>query len=150
MGIKQSDGSFHHASAICHFPFVCTLESGQPLWCLKCETSPCRACPYATKIISREPNTPLAFRRLDACHLKQQAGHGKITVLSGQNTKDSISRIADYDKLYFAYSSAEEQIWTLCCLRNKNASKIPHRYLSGKSSPKHTKLFGKTLYNSTP
>lgn len=22
-----------------------------------------------------EPNTPLAFRRRDACHLKQQAGH---------------------------------------------------------------------------
>ena len=44
-----------------------------------------------------EPNTPLAFRRWDVCHLKQQAGHGKMTVLSGQNTKDYISRIANYD-----------------------------------------------------
>lgn len=44
-----------------------------------------------------EPNTPLAFRRWDTCHLKQQAGHGKITVGFGQSTKDSISRIADYD-----------------------------------------------------
>ena len=97
MRIKQSDGRFHHAGAICHFPFVCTLESGQSLCCLRSGTPPCRACPYATKIISREPNTPLAFRRRDACHSKQQAGHEKMTVLSGQNTKDTISRIANYD-----------------------------------------------------
>ena len=44
-----------------------------------------------------EPNTPLAFRRRDACHLKQQAGHGKIAVEFGHGTKDSISRITDYD-----------------------------------------------------
>ena len=44
-----------------------------------------------------EPNTPLAFRRRDACHSKQQAGHGKNTVGFGQSTKDSIFRIADYD-----------------------------------------------------
>ena len=44
-----------------------------------------------------EPNTPLAFRRRDACHLKQQAGHGKIIVSIGQSIKDSISRVADYD-----------------------------------------------------
>ena len=44
-----------------------------------------------------EPNTPLAFRRWDMCHLKQQAGHGKIAVEFGHGTKDSISRIADYD-----------------------------------------------------
>ena len=44
-----------------------------------------------------EPNTPLAFRRRDACHIKQQAGHGKIAVEFGHGTKDSISRIADYD-----------------------------------------------------
>ena len=43
-----------------------------------------------------EPNTPLAFRRRDECHLKQQAGHGRITVGFGQSTKDFISRIADY------------------------------------------------------
>ena len=30
-----------------------------------------------------EPNTPLAFQRRDACHLKQQAGHGKS--LSGSD-----------------------------------------------------------------
>ena len=30
-----------------------------------------------------EPNTPLAFRRRDECHLKQQAGHGKS--LSGSD-----------------------------------------------------------------
>lgn len=47
--------------------------------------------------IKYEPNTPLAFRRRDECHLNQQAGHGKITVGFGQNTKDSISRIADYN-----------------------------------------------------
>ena len=34
-----------------------------------------------------EPNTPLAFRRRDACQLKQQAGHGKIVVGSGQAQK---------------------------------------------------------------
>lgn len=73
------------------FPFVCTLESGQPLCYLRCKTPSCRACPYATKIISREPNTPLAFRRRDAYHMKQQAGHEKITVGIGQGTKDSIS-----------------------------------------------------------
>lgn len=32
-----------------------------------------------------------------------------------------------------------------CCFRSKNASKIPHRYLSEKSSSKHTELFGRTL-----
>ena len=46
---------------------------------------------------SGSPNTPLAFRRRDACHSKQQAGHGKIAVEFGHGTKDSISRIADYD-----------------------------------------------------
>ena len=44
-----------------------------------------------------EPNTPLAFRRWDACHLKQQAGHGKISVGIGQGTEKPISRAADYD-----------------------------------------------------
>ena len=37
-----------------------------------------------------------------------------------------------------------------CCFRSKSASKICHRYLSGKSSQKHTGLFGRTLYNSKP
>ena len=78
-------------------PFVCTLKSGQPLCCLICGTPPCRACPYASKTPKGEPNTPLAFRQRDVCHLKQQAGHGKIAVEFGHGTKDSISRIADYD-----------------------------------------------------
>ena len=43
-----------------------------------------------------EPNTPLAFRRRDACHLKQQAGHGKIIVSIGQDTEKPISRVVDY------------------------------------------------------
>ena len=34
-----------------------------------------------------EPNTPLAFRRRDVCHSKQQAGHGKITAGFGQAQK---------------------------------------------------------------
>lgn len=34
-----------------------------------------------------EPNTPLAFRRRDACHLKQQAGHVKIVAGFGQAQK---------------------------------------------------------------
>ena len=46
--------------------------------------------------IKYEPNTPLAFWRWDECHLKQQAGHRKITVGFGQNTKDFISLIVDY------------------------------------------------------
>ena len=47
-------------------------------------------------LLRYEPNTPLAFQRRDECHLKQQAGHGKIAVEFGHGTKDSISRIADY------------------------------------------------------
>ena len=44
-----------------------------------------------------EPNTPLAFRRRDECHLKQQAEHGKMSVGIGQDTEDYISHVADYD-----------------------------------------------------
>ena len=43
-----------------------------------------------------EPNTPLAFRQRDECHLKQQAGHEKTGAEIEQSTKDSISRIANY------------------------------------------------------
>ena len=43
-----------------------------------------------------EPNTPLAFRRRDECHLKQQAGHEEMAVWIEQSTKDFISRIANY------------------------------------------------------
>ena len=48
-----------------------------------------------------EPNTPLAFRRRDACHLKQQAGHGKIIVSIGQNTEKPISRVATMTPVFF-------------------------------------------------
>ena len=78
-------------------PFVCTLEFGQPLCYLKCKTHPCRACPYADNKSVGEPNTPLAFRRRDACHLNQQAGHRRIIVCIGQDTEKPISRVADYD-----------------------------------------------------
>ena len=44
-----------------------------------------------------EPNTPLAFRQWDECHLKQQAEHGKMSVGIGQDTEDYISHVADYD-----------------------------------------------------
>lgn len=135
-------------------PFVCTLASGQPPFCLRCGTPPGRACPYATKIISREPNTPLAFRRWNVCHLKQQAGHEKITVGFGQGSQGSIFRIADYDNLYFTYSSAEEQIRTLTKLLFRGTvtfgAKTHQRYPSlskRKIITKLTKLFGKTLYS---
>ena len=102
-----------------------------------------------------EPNTPLAFRRRDACHLKQQAGHGKIAVEFGHGTKDSISRIADYGTCILLIVP-QKKVRTLIkllfrgtiALGAKSASKICHRYLSGKSSQKHTGLFGRTLYNS--
>ena len=77
-------------------PFVCTLESGQPLYCLICRTPPRRACPYAGNNSYGEPNTPLAFRRWDVCHLTQQAGHVKIVVESGQDTENPILCVADY------------------------------------------------------
>ena len=47
-----------------------------------------------------EPNTPLAFRRRDECHLKQQAGHGKITVGFGQNTKVLSLSIGELDRFH--------------------------------------------------
>ena len=101
-----------------------------------------------------EPNTPLAFRRRDACHLEQQAGHGKIIAGIGQDTEDSISWIADYDNLYFTYSSSEEQIRTLTKLLFRGAvafgAKTHQRYPSLSKREiitKLTKLFGKTLYS---
>jgi len=97
MGIKQSDGRFHHAGAICHFPFCMYAGIRTATCCLRCGINPFRACPYADNQSVGEPNTPLAFWRRDACHSKQQAGHVKIVVGFGQSTKDSISRIADHD-----------------------------------------------------
>lgn len=78
------------------FPFVGTLASGQTPFCLQCDINPCRACPYADNKSVREPNTPLAFRRRDTCHSKQQAGHGKNIVSIGQGTEGSISRLSYY------------------------------------------------------
>lgn len=60
-----------------------------------------------------EPNTPLAFRRRDECHLKQQAGHGKITVGIGHNTINSISFVANYNICFMHIVSAEESDRTL-------------------------------------
>ena len=79
------------------FPFVCTMSFGQAciLWDMVSIRTGLARVPVITPM--GEPNTPLAFRRRDACHSKQQAGHEKMTVLSRQNTKDYISRIANYD-----------------------------------------------------
>ena len=61
-----------------------------------------------------EPNTPLAFRRRDECHLKQQAGHGKINVGIGQWTKNPISRVAndDIDFMHLVQSEEPDRILT--------------------------------------
>ena len=101
MEIKQSDGRFHHAGVICHFPFCMYAGIWTAPCCLRCGTPPCRACPYASKTPNGEPNTPLAFRRRVECHSKQQAGHGKIIVSIGQDTEKPISRVADYDTSIF-------------------------------------------------
>ena len=55
-----------------------------------------------------EPNTPLAFRQRDECHLKQQAGHGKINVGIGQWTKNPISLVANYN-ICFMHTVPEEE-----------------------------------------
>ena len=44
-----------------------------------------------------EPNTPPASRQRDECHLKQQAGHVKITVGIGQWTKNPLSLVVNYN-----------------------------------------------------
>ena len=105
-----------------------------------------------------EPNTPLAFRRRDACQLKQQAGHVKIVVGSGQDTENPILW---YGRLYFGtvlIVSTEKSVRAFnqvvlsknCCFRSERASKIALRYLNRKSSSKHTQLFCRTLYISKP
>ena len=96
------------------FPFVCTLESGQPPCCLICGIPPCRACPYASKFISGEPNTPLAFRRWDECHLKQQAGHGKNHYRDWTvDEKSYISLVANDDIDFMHLVQSEEPDRTL-------------------------------------
>ena len=78
-----------------------------------CGTNPCRACPCASNKSVGEPNTPLAFRRRDVCHLKQQAGHGKIIVSIGQDTEKPISRVANYNICFMHIVPAEEPDRTL-------------------------------------
>ena len=60
-----------------------------------------------------EPNTPLAFRRRDECHLKQQTGHGKITVRIGQWTINSNPFVANDDTCSMHIVSAEELVRAL-------------------------------------
>ena len=109
-------------------------------------------------LLRYKPNTPLAFRRRDACQLKQQAGHVKIVVGSGQDTENPILW---YGRLYFGtvlIVSTEKSVRAFnqvvlsknCCFRSERASKIPLRYLNRKSSSKHTQLFCRTLYISKP
>ena len=83
------------------FPLICMLGSGQTCIFMGAVSIHIRACPYAGHKSVREPNTPLAFQRRDECHLKQQAGHGKIIVSIGQDTEKPISRVADYDTSIF-------------------------------------------------
>ena len=64
-------------------------------------------------LLRYEPNTPLAFRRRDVCHLKQQAGHGKIIVSIGQDTEKPISRVANYNICFMHIVPAEEPDRTL-------------------------------------
>lgn len=64
-------------------------------------------------LLRYEPNTPLAFRRRDECHLNQQAGRGKITVGIGQWTKNPISLVANYNICFMHIVPAEESDRTL-------------------------------------
>ena len=89
------------------------LGSGQSPHRMKCGINPCRACPCAGNKSVGEPNTPLAFRRRDECHLKQQAGHGKINGGIGQWTKNPISLVANYNICFMHIVPAEEQDRTL-------------------------------------
>ena len=57
-----------------------------------------------------EPNTPLTSWRWDKCHLKQQAGHGRIIVCIGQDTEKPISRVADYASTLRHYFQQKNQL----------------------------------------
>ena len=106
-----------------------------------------------------EPNTPLAFRRRDACHLKQQAGHGKIIVSIGQDTEKPIFRVADYDTSIFPITPKKDNqdfnpvamIWENSYGRRKNTSsktRINQRYLSAISPRKTPDPFGRNIGRS--
>ena len=60
-----------------------------------------------------EPNTPLAFQRRDECHLKQQAGHGKMAVGIEQSTINSNSFVANDDIDFMHLVQSEEPDRTL-------------------------------------
>ncbi len=60
-----------------------------------------------------EPNTPLAFRRRDECHLKQQAEHEKMAVGIEQSTINSISFVANDDIDFMHLVQSEESDRTL-------------------------------------
>lgn len=87
-----------------------------------------------------EPNTPLAFRRRDECHLNQQAGHGKITVGIGQWTKNPIYLVANYNICFMHIVPEEESDRTLiklCWRKNTSCETgIIQRYLSARFSTK--------------
>ena len=162
------------------FPLIGMLGSGQSPHRMRCSINPCRACPCAGNKSVGEPNTPLAFRRRDACHLKQQAGHGKIIVSIGQDTEKPISRVADYDTSIFPQDTEKPisrvadydtsifpitpkkdsqdfnpvaMIWENSYGRRKNTSsktRINQRYLSAISPRKTPNPFGWTLYSFMP
>ena len=114
MGIKQSYGRFHHTSAICHTSFCMYTRNrtASALFEVKLYSMPgLPVCPVVNPM--GEPNTPLAFRRRDECHLKQQAGHGKITVGIGHSTINSISFVANYNICFMHIVPAEESDRTL-------------------------------------
>ena len=158
MRIKQSDGRFHHAGAICHSPLLYVRwnpDRPHAVWYVVSIHSGLARMPVALR---RGSNTPLALRRRDTCQLKQQAGHVKIVVGSGQDTENPILW---YGRLYFGtvlMVSTEKSVRAFnqvvlsknCCFRSERASKIPLRYLNRKSSSKHTQLFCRTLYISKP
>lgn len=81
-------------------------------------------------LLRYEPNTPLALRRRDTCHSKQQAGHIKIVVGSGQDTENPILWCG---RLYFGIVLTEKSVTAFnqvvlsknCCFRSESASKIP-------------------------
>lgn len=60
-----------------------------------------------------EPNTPLAFRQRDECHLKQQAGHEKMAIGIEQSTINSISFVANDDIDFMHLVQSEEADRTL-------------------------------------
>ena len=63
--------------------------------------------------MQQKPNTSPTVRRRDECHLKQQTGHGKITVGIGQWTINSNPFVANDDTCSMHIVSAEELVRVL-------------------------------------